>query len=588
MNLLDIAKSCEDIARGVFNFLTHVPTSSVDISAVVAELYAVGACLRALDDSSKNPARRQIFAHITTDLELIVRASLRQTLRDIYDMLNRMNQAIHITNLHNAAATAAGTPVADTTAAIHKRTWDGLWHYFYQQAGYTLHLRLRYYKQMLEEMSAIVQGEVADEVMLASCRATITALRVIQDRQVAHQAQQQVQRQHQQLHHHQQQHQMPGQFPQQPQFHHQVPPAPPPPPPPPPAPGVPGVTPINVPHVVTPETTLEHILEVPKAPEPPKKKPSVKKRGSFERQRPSRKQEYHDSIHWSNPTSPRSPVDSSSDTMSLSSNTVRHWASKVYSSIITSTPLTSTGDMTKCYGDNMPDVRAHLDKGYIELLQLKFPGRPQLTFSFFLRDKDHRVRVLCKVKTDKRTMYSSTILTSLLIHREGSCLMLCHPSTSGQEDRVAWANLQFSTFEYMVFFFCTFIALRGQDSSNPVSRIKDFELDGEELVFSGETIDNHYIHALHIYVDHDTRAVRLHATVLHGELKHVPVWTAFIHPFLKKPRAWMRHVEQEVIYLTELQPTVFINSEEYKPSVTSRGEHIITFTSSEGKTSLLS
>lgn len=92
----------------------------------------------------------------------------------------------------------------------------------------------------------------------------------------------------------------------------------------------------------------------------------------------------------------------------------------------------------------------------------------------------------------------------------------------------------------MVFFFCTFIALRGQDSSNPVSRIKDFELDGKELVFSGyvkynsfspcsfaltlynfdsETIDNHYIHALHIYVDHDTRAVRLHATVLHGELK---------------------------------------------------------------------
>ncbi|EGD99478.1 hypothetical protein TESG_06911 [Trichophyton tonsurans CBS 112818] len=590
MNLLDIAKSCEDIAWGVFSFLPHVPTASVDISAVVAELYAIGASLRSLDGSHKTPSRRQNFTHIATDLELVVRASLRQTLRDIYDSLSRMNQAIHITNLHNAAATAAGTPIADTIAALHKRTWDGLWHYFYTQAGYSLHLRLKYYKQMLEEMSAIAQGEVADEVMLASCRAAITTLRVIQDRQVAIQAQQEVQKQHQQHHHHQQQHQMPGQFPQQPPFHHHphhphvsasVPPVPPPPPPPPPppAPGVPGVTPVAMPRAVSPDDSLEHILDPPRAPEPPKRKSSMKKAGSFERQRPNRK-EHRDSIHWSNPTSPKSPVDSSSDTMSLSSNSFKHWAMKVYGSVTTSTPLRSTGDMTKCYGENMPEVKAHLDKGYIELLQLKFPGRPQVTFSFFLRDRDHRVRVLCKVKSDKRTAYSSTVITSLLIHREGSCLMLCHPS-SGEEDRVAWANLQFSTLEYMVLFFCTFIALRGQDSSDPVSRIKDYQLDGEELVFSGETIDNHYIHALHIYVDTSTRAVRLHATVLHGELKHVPVWTAFIHQYVKRPRSWMRHVEQEVIYLTELQPTVFINSDEYKPSTTARGEHIITFTSSE-------
>lgn len=40
----------------------------------------------------------------------------------------------------------------------------------------------------------------------------------------------------------------------------------------------------------------------------------------------------------------------------------------------------------------------------------------------------------------------------------------------------------------MVLFFCTFIALRGQDSSDPVSRIKDYQLDGEELVFSGYSL----------------------------------------------------------------------------------------------------
>ncbi|KAF3483800.1 uncharacterized protein GIQ15_03124 [Arthroderma uncinatum] len=158
LNLLDVAQTCEDIARGIFNFLAHVPTASVDITAVVAELYALGAMLRGLDGIYKIPAHRHNFTRITSDLELIVRASLRQSLRDIFEMLNRMNQAIHITSIHNAAATAAGTPIADTTSALHKRTWDGMWLFFYQQAGYTLHLRLRYYKQMLEEMSAIVQG----------------------------------------------------------------------------------------------------------------------------------------------------------------------------------------------------------------------------------------------------------------------------------------------------------------------------------------------------------------------------------------------------------------------------------------------
>ncbi|KAK2868052.1 hypothetical protein FQN49_003203 [Arthroderma sp. PD_2] len=349
LNLLDIGQSCEDIARGVFSFLAHVPSASVDITAVVAELYALGAVLRALDGTYKIPARRQNFAIIANDLELIVRASLRQTLRDIYDMLSRMNQAIHITSIHNAAATAVGTPVADTTAALHKRTWDAMWQYFYQQAGYTLHLRLRYYKQMLEEMSAIVQGEVADEVMLASCRAAITALRIAQDRQVAQLAhQQQQQQQHNQHHQHQQQHQMPGQFPQQPQFHHQpgVPPAP---PPPPPAPRAPGMSPLDIPRALTPEVPLETILDPPRAPEPPKRKSSMKRRSSFERQRPNRKPEHRDSIHWPNPTSPRSPVDAvdstSSDTMSLASTTIRHWASKVYNSVITSTPLRPTGDM---------------------------------------------------------------------------------------------------------------------------------------------------------------------------------------------------------------------------------------------------
>jgi hypothetical protein len=37
----------------------------------------------------------------------------------------------------------------------------------------------------------------------------------------------------------------------------------------------------------------------------------------------------------------------------------------------------------------------------------------------------------------------------------------------------------------MVIFYCTFLALRGQDSGHPISHIQDFELWGEEELYGG-------------------------------------------------------------------------------------------------------
>ena len=37
----------------------------------------------------------------------------------------------------------------------------------------------------------------------------------------------------------------------------------------------------------------------------------------------------------------------------------------------------------------------------------------------------------------------------------------------------------------MVLFFCTFLALRSQDSGRPVERIRDYELDDEIEIFGG-------------------------------------------------------------------------------------------------------
>ncbi|RJE18325.1 hypothetical protein PHISCL_09337 [Aspergillus sclerotialis] len=129
----------------------------------------------------------------------------------------------------------------------------------------------------------------------------------------------------------------------------------------------------------------------------------------------------------------------------------------------------------------------------------------------------------------------------------------------------------------MVLFFCTFLALRSQDCGHPVEHIRDYELDEEEELFGGQIVDDSYLHALRIYRDNASGAVRLQASVHRGEMKRAPVWTAFITHNINS-RAWMRRVDPRVIHLRELRRTVFTFAD-YTPPRTSRGEHILKFTS---------
>ena len=48
-----------------------------------------------------------------------------------------------------------------------------------------------------------------------------------------------------------------------------------------------------------------------------------------------------------------------------------------------------------------------------------------------------------------------------------------------------WAALKFKTIERLAIVHCTLVALRGYDTAVHVSRIRDFELDGEVEAFGG-------------------------------------------------------------------------------------------------------
>ena len=112
-------------------------------------------------------------------------------------------------------------------------------------------------------------------------------------------------------------------------------------------------------------------------------------------------------------------------------------------------------------------------------------------------------------------------------------------------------------------------------------------------------IDDDYLHALRIYRDRDSKAVRLQASVLRGEMKRLviatklsctsthtdmdsraPVWTAFITNYLRSPQ-WLTRAGPDVVCLGELRRHIF--SADYVPEQTNQGEHMLKFTSDHGK-----
>lgn len=146
MSLGEIALATEDIGGGFIKFIPQVAVEyAADIATVISELFAISAALRTLAAQHTNVANRPYLPRIQHDLQLVAQVSLRHTLRDVLEAFARMS--------------AAGQSVES-----YQQTWQLLWNFFYYQSGYTLSVRLQYYKQMLEEMKRIVKGRVSLQV----------------------------------------------------------------------------------------------------------------------------------------------------------------------------------------------------------------------------------------------------------------------------------------------------------------------------------------------------------------------------------------------------------------------------------------
>jgi len=105
---------------------------------------------------------------------------------------------------------------------------------------------------------------------------------------------------------------------------------------------------------------------------------------------------------------------------------------------------------------------------------------------------------------------------------------------------------------------------------------------GRKLIRLSEIQDDNYLHAFRIFRDRDSGCVRFEATARRGQMKRIPIWTAFVTQYIGQ-RSWMKRVGSATIQLRELHPYVFCDN--YTPPRGPSGKYQLTFTSPQGKTS---
>ncbi|KAI9786643.1 MAG: hypothetical protein M1839_006194 [Geoglossum umbratile] len=221
------------------------------------------------------------------------------------------------------------------------------------------------------------------------------------------------------------------------------------------------------------------------------------------------------------PVVPLSPTSTHSSTSSGAS-TISHWACRVFDGRYSEVRLKSSGQSSKCLG--LPMRTLGLNRHDMEVVDLPFDS--DLNVRLVWNSRDNKAKILCTMggPSGPSTFQSVHPLSALKITRAGACLQLLRSGTSH-----LWANLKFKIYERMILFFCTFTALRAYGPADPMAEPSEFQLDGEIEKYGGKIEDDGYLHALRLFRDADSGAVRLQASVLNGEfgLKNTPIWTAF-------------------------------------------------------------
>ena len=138
MALIALAESAQDIASGFNKFLDPLPESSVEITALIAECYAISSALRDLNTLKEDPRYYQDFPFIYNDVA-IVRESLDYTFRDVTRLFGGLGRLTHIPR----------------RAALH-HVWRDIDDFFYHESNASLCRRLEASKSFLLELTCLL------------------------------------------------------------------------------------------------------------------------------------------------------------------------------------------------------------------------------------------------------------------------------------------------------------------------------------------------------------------------------------------------------------------------------------------------
>ncbi|KGO72936.1 hypothetical protein PITC_061640 [Penicillium italicum] len=545
-------QSADDVAAGFYAFRDPLPEHVGEITSLMSELYAISSTLSTLERLAEDPRNRRYFDMIKPDLN-VVQASFTYTIEDIGEFFRSLDDP-------------------DASQARYKRTWILMSRFFWDQSNYTLAIRLAKYKTVFKEFCDLVREGHYTSSILVGLVSGFKALLSTQDSRFAARFEGMTLRPN-----------------DSPASNRSSPPSP-----------VRERPPRDRPvrdhqrdHPVRDHPVRDHPVRDHPVRDHPASDRNARRQRSYERTRPphmpppsmSPSSTTSSDFPPSVPDAPLSPLTSASATTSTSHSTEpdvikEHWVKDTFSYSSTSTPLPSVREESRCCGEPHPGIKQLIkEKGFEELLQLSLNDESDMRVSFYLRRTDRRVRILFREPHRTRPSdYYCLPLNLLEVSRNGSCLRLCRRRNRGTE-LVLWTKVKFTTLEDLVLFHNTFLALRSQDEGHPIGEILDHELAHEQECFGGTITDDDYVHALRVYKDTVTGAVRLQASVHQGEMNRTPVWTAFVTHNLGK-RSWLKSFDSRTVILRDTKPVVFISMDDYTPPQTSQGHHILEFTSS--------
>ncbi|KAF7868656.1 hypothetical protein EAF04_005186 [Stromatinia cepivora] len=258
----------------------------------------------------------------------------------------------------------------------------------------------------------------------------------------------------------------------------------------------------------------------------------------------------------------------------------RHWAEKIFddhAQPLSQTCLKHRRD-SRCFGPSMSGMRLGIPPHSKVLFKLPF-DKNRLSIALYLDDTtlDQSPRFLCRwMDKHNNPHYSSYGVHELCVKRRGSALCFKRWSEY-REHPTIWMALFFKTWQRMVLFHCSFVALKARSQLTNLIPRDDYIISGEVQLFQGQIVDDGFYHSLYVYEDQHTHTLRLHAAVANGELRKCPVWTAFITDLQISSDTWLARHSRHRVWIKDLHLYVFCDEYSRRTQVRKHGEFELYF-----------